>query len=164
MLGIGACPWDESQVGQDIVWSVPFSLLHLFTWISFTQDKFLVEIIFVLFVSLTFHWGSCLSLGRGFLRVHISLLCISAMSIPIDFLLPSLSWSVAHPKDTWTHPPLKHADFNIPDPMALPFLSPQLFLTPFHFLNHLLFQFSLFHIPPMALLFPLMSEIQPWSF
>ena len=118
----------------------------------------------VLLVSLNLHWASCQAAGCGLLRVHISLLCSSAMIIPLDSLLPSHSWSVAHPKDACTLPSLKNGELNS---ISLPYgssfsITPPVPCPPF--LNYWLFQFSLSHLPPMTVLFPLLSEIQPCSF
>ena len=166
ILRMSAFPWDHSQFGQVLVWTLPHSLLHLFACISCRQDKFWLEIIFVQFVTLTLHWEPCLAAGCGLFRVHISLLCISTKIIPIDSLLPSLSGSVAHSKDACTLSPLTVADFNTFSWHYGPSFSftTHLPYLPFPFLNNLQFQSFFLDMNPMTALFPLLSEVLPCSF
>ena len=120
MSGMGACPWDGSQVGQGIVWPFPHSLLNLVTCISSRQAKFWVVMFLVQFVSLIPHWGSCLAVGCGLFRVHISLQYISAKITHIESLMPSSLSSLAHPKNTPPfHSHLLQISINCPGPLVL---------------------------------------------
>ena len=166
MSGIGACPCDGSQVGQGRVWSLPHSLLNLFTCISSRQAKFRVEIFLVQLVSLTPHWGSCLAAGCSLFRVHITLWCISAKITPIDSLIHSNFSSLTHPKDTPSfHPTCCRFQ------LIVLILWSSLFphntcsssLPPSPFLSALL-SHSLSFICLLWLFSPLLSEIQPCSF
>ena len=166
MSGIGFCPRDGSQVGHGTVWP---SLIVCSTF----SPAFIVD---------RKNWGgndfgsvcdlnsplSVLSDCRDLavFRVQISLPCISAKITPIDSLLPSNLLSLAHPKDAPPfHPHLLQISIHFPGTLVLSCLTPPVpVLSPFPFLICSPIQFSLFHLPDMTALLPLVSEIQPCSF
>ena len=126
--------WDGSQVGS--VTRQPFlqSLLHFFffcPWISFRQEQFWIRKIDSGLITLSPHWGPCLSTGLGLFRFPLPLLGISTKIIPTE------SWESLTCQVTGIYPPPQTQDagyfhsfswstgllFCNPSPTQLPFFS-----------------------------------------
>jgi hypothetical protein len=83
--GIGACPWDGSQIEPGIGWPFPQFLLHLYCFTSCRQDKFWDQVSVGGLLSLFLHWESSLATGGGYFRLPIPpLLRVSARVILTD--------------------------------------------------------------------------------
>ena len=97
MSGIGDCPWDGSQIGLVIGWSIPQSLLHPCPCISCRQSEFWAESFVGGLVSLSLHWGSCLATEGTSSGSVTPVLWITAKVTFIDSWAPPLSLSCPPP-------------------------------------------------------------------
>jgi hypothetical protein len=81
--GIGACPWDGSQIGWLLVdCSLSFCCIHLHC-ISCRQDKFEVKSFVGGLVSLLLHWSFYLATGGSLLRSCIIMLWVTSKDTPL---------------------------------------------------------------------------------
>ena len=95
MSGIGACPWDGSQVG--LLFGHSLSLFSMFIHALLIGRTHFVSGFVGGLVSLSLHWGSCLTTGVGHFRPP--LLRISARVTHIDSLELLYPRSLVGPRD-----------------------------------------------------------------
>ena len=104
---------DRTQVGPVTGWPFLQSLLHFCPCCSFRQEQFWVKNFEGRLVTLSLHWGACLSTGGGLFRFHQStaLLGILAKTTCIESCEP-LTFQVSGTfLEVSCHPPQKSSIF-----------------------------------------------------
>jgi len=144
-------PWDRSQFGPVIGWSLTPYLFHLCSCTSCRQDTYWVKGFVGRLLSLSLPWESCLTIGGSHFRLHIPHCKESQLETPWGLPPVSGLWHILEMQ------PLTTADFHsLPTSLSL-HLIPPLPICPSHPLSHLVFSL---HQPPMSILFPLLRKIQ----